>query len=314
MYWVQPGNLRSFAAKQPLAAAFCISVIIHLALFGTWRVGKHLGWWDHQATWLLNLTKKRAVKVSAKQLAALQQRQREIQLTFMEVDPAQAAPEPPKDAKFYGVANVKAANPDATVETEKPKVDGTRTEIPRTETVLRPQPLQPSVPQPEKTKSTPPGDLAKARTEPDPSETVTIPTKERVRNLAAARTQKNIAGEKMKQDGGVRRHGQLNFDVKATSFGAYDAAFINAVQQRWFDILDNTSFGQRSGKVVLEFRLRYDGQIMELRQTETEVGEVLGLICQKAVLDPAPYAPWPRDMRLTFPQGYRDVRFTFVYY
>jgi hypothetical protein len=51
-----------------------------------------------------------------------------------------------------------------------------------------------------------------------------------------------------------------------------------------------------------------------MRQTETEVGEVLGLICQKAVLDPAPYAPWPRDMRLTFTQGYRDVKFTFVYY
>jgi hypothetical protein len=313
MYWVKPGNLRNFAAKQPLAAAFCISLAIHLALFGTWRVGKHLGWWDHQATWLLNLTKKRAVKVSAKQLAALQQRQREIQLTFMEVDPAQAT-EPPKDAKFYGVANVKAANPDPKVETEKPKADGERTEIPKTETVLRPQPLQPSVPQPDKAKSAPPGDLAKAKAEPDPSDTVTIPTKEKVRTLAAARTQKNIAGEKMKQDGGVRRHGQLNFDVKETPFGAYDAAFIAAVQQRWFDLLDNTSFTQRSGRVVLEFHLMYNGQIVEMKQTETEVGEVLGLICQKAVQDPAPYAPWPRDMRMAIAGDFRPIRFVFIYY
>jgi hypothetical protein len=314
MYWVEPRIWRDLMNRQPLVAAFCISLMIHATLFGTWRLGKHLHWWDHQATWLLNLTKKRVVKVSAKQLQALQQRQREIQLTFIEVDPASATPEPPKDAKFYGVANAKAANPDVTVETEKPKADGNRTEIPRTETVLRPQPLQPSIPPPDTPKSQPPGDLAKAKTEPERSDTVTIPTKEKPRTLAAARTQKNLTGEKVKQDGGVKRHGQLNFDVKATSFGAYDAAFIAAVQQRWFDILDNTSFTQRSGKVVLEFRLRYDGQIVELREAETEVGEVLGLICQKAVLDPAPYAPWPRDMRLTFPQGYRDVRFTFIYY
>lgn len=309
MYWVERRNIRDFVVRNPLAAALAISLVIHASFFGIWRVGKHFGWWNHQATWLLHLNKKRVVKVSAKQFQAQQQRQREIPLTFVEVDPQIATAEPPKDAKFYGVANAKATNPDATVDAEKPKVDGKQTEIVKAETVprLNPQPLQPS---------TPPPDTAKNAQQPsqEPGDALPIPTKERIRTLAAAKQQKNIVGEKVKQDGGSRRRGQVSFDVKATPFGAYDAAFIAAVQQRWFDILDNTSFAQRPGKVVLEFRLRYDGTIVEMRQAQSEVGEVLALICQKAVLDPAPYAPWPRDMRQTFYQGYRDVRFTFIYY
>jgi hypothetical protein len=309
MYWVEPRNLRDFVVRNPLAAAFAISLVIHLTLFGTWRVGKHLGWWDHQATWLLNLNKKRAVKVSAKQLQAMQQRQREISLTFVEVDPSVVTAEVPKDTMFYGVANAKATAPDANVEAEKPKVEGKQTEIPRPETTPRfnPQPLQPSAGAANSSKG---AEQPKA----DPGDTITVPSKEKPRTLAAAKQQKNITGEKVKQDGGAKRRGEVSFDVKATPFGAYDAAFIKAVQQRWFDILDNTSFTQRSGKVVLEFRLKYDGTILEMRQSQSEVGEVLGLICQKAVLDPAPYAPWPRDMRATFTQGYRDVRFTFIYY
>jgi hypothetical protein len=301
MYWLELRNVRDFVAKNPLAAAFGISLAVHLTLFTTWRIGKRLHWWDHQATWLLNLNKKRSVKVLAKQLQAQQQqqRQREIPLTFVEVDPQVATPEPPpKQTEYYGAANAKAAVPEPTPEAEKPKIDGTQTQIARTETVprLNAQPLQPSLPR------------------EDPGDTVTLPTKEKPRTLAKAREQKNLVGEKVKQEGGAPRRGKLSFDVGATSFGAYDAAFIAAVQQRWYDILDNTSFTQRPGKVVLEFRLYHNGTIREMRQTETEVGEVLGLICQKAVLDPAPYAPWPRDMRLTFTQGYRDVKFTFVYY
>ena len=307
MYWVEPRNLRDFVVRNPLAAAFAISLVIHLTLFGTWRVGKHFGWWNHQATWLLNLNKKRAVKVRAQQMA--QQQPRETSLTFVEVDPSVVTAEAPKDTKFYGVANAKATAPDANIEAEKPKVDGKQTEVPKTEDTPRfnPQPLQPSAGAANSPKGV---EQPKA----DPGDTITIPSKEKPRTLAAAKQQKNIVGEKVKQDGGAKRRGVISHDVAVTPFSAYDAAFIQAVQKRWFDILDNTSFTQRPGKVVLEFRLKYDGTIIEMRQSHTEVGEVLGLICQKAVLDPAPYAPWPRDMRATFTQGYRDVRFTFIYY
>jgi hypothetical protein len=297
-----------------------ISLAIHTALFGVWRLGKSLGWWEQQATWLLKLTKKKPLKLSAKELARLQaqqqQRMREIPLTFVEVDPVVAATEPPKDAKFYGAHNAAAANPDVKME-EQPKVDGKQTQVVKTETTprLNPQPLQPSLPPPEpqaeapKPKSEPIGDLALARPEPERP-----PAQEKPRTLAAARERKNIVGEKIKQDGGVKQRGRISPDVKATAFGAYDAMFIAAVQERWYNLLDNTSFAQRSGKVVVEFRLTHDGRITEMRVAGNEVGDILGLLCQRAIIDPAPYAHWPADMRRDVGKLYRDVTFTFYYY
>jgi hypothetical protein len=315
MYWVQPGNLRAFAMRNPLVAALAISLVIHTSLFGVWRLGKSLGWWEQQATWLLKLTKKKPLKISAKQLAQMQaqQKAREIPLTFVEVDPVVAVTEPPKDAKFYGAHSAKAANPEVKME-EQPKVDGNQTQIVKAETTprLNPQPLQPSLPEPEpeadspKPKSEPIGDLALARPAPEPA-------KERPRKLTEARERKGLVGEKIKQDGGAKQRGRVSFDVKATPFGAYDAAFIAAVEARWHQLLDTHNYLQRSGKVVVEFRLTHDGRIMEMRVAENEVGDVLSLLCQSAIRDPSPYAPWPADMRRAIGGNYRDVTFTFYY-
>ena len=316
VYWFEPRYVRDFVARNPLAAAFLISLAIHTTLFGTWRLGKALGWWEHQATWLLKFKKKNVV-VSARQSQTQQQQQqqREIPLTFVEVDPVVATPEPPKEAKFYGAANSKAAEPDATLEAVKPKVDGQQTVIPRPDTVTKAQPLQPSLPPPPKEEpKEKPGDMAKAKVDSVPAEVLTVPAREKPRTLAAARQQKGLVGEKVKQDGAVRRRGQVSFDVKETPFGAYDAAFIAAVQQRWYDLLDSTQFAQRTGRVVIEFQLTHDGQIREMRVVGNEVGEILSLICQRAIKDPAPYQPWPADMRRMLGGKPRDVLFTFYYY
>ncbi len=105
-----------------------------------------------------------------------------------------------------------------------------------------------------------------------------------------------------------------SFDTKATPFGAYDAAFIDAVTSHWYDLLDNRNFTQgRNGKVVLEFDLNYDGRVTDMKIVQNTAGEMLGLICEKAVLDPAPFAPWPSDMRRMMGDT-RNVRFTFYYY
>ena len=34
-----------------------------------------------------------------------------------------------------------------------------------------------------------------------------------------------------------------------------------------------------------------------MKVLENTVGDVLGYVCQKAVTDPAPFAPWPSEMR-----------------
>ncbi len=129
-----------------------------------------------------------------------------------------------------------------------------------------------------------------------------------------AREQKNmLAGQKMRQDGGVQRRGKISLDVVGSPFGAYDAYIIAAIQQRWYDLLDRSQFTQRSGRVVVEFKLNYDGRITDLAMKDNEVGELLALLCQRAIMDPSPFAKWPDDMRRMVGKNYREVLFTFYY-
>lgn len=118
----------------------------------------------------------------------------------------------------------------------------------------------------------------------------------------------------MKQEGGVRRRLEIaSLDAKATPFGAYDAALVEAISQRWFSLLDQRDFASDArGKVVVQFVLHYDGRITDLSVAQNTVGEVLALICQKAILDPSPYASWPSDMRRLLGES-RNIQFTFYY-
>jgi hypothetical protein len=141
------------------------------------------------------------------------------------------------------------------------------------------------------------------------------PRHERPRTLAQAYQQNpSLSGKTMQQEGGVRNRGRISIDVKGSPFGQYDALFISLVQQRWYQLLEqNTYMLDRRGKVILDFHLRYDGRITSLGVADNSVGDVLGLLCQRAVLDPAPYARWPGDMRRMVGGDYREVRFTFYY-
>jgi outer membrane biosynthesis protein TonB len=278
---------------------------------------------------------------------------KELPLVFVTVDPAAASAEAPKDAKFYSDKNSRAANPQADKITEIPKIDGKQTEVAKTETAPRPvfTPLQPTpAPQPPKeTKPPPPeppkqpppptpepvkepqpeakpkpvytpGDLTLAKPAPTPRPAEgdaeePKPSRPRtIREALARQSQNRLPGEKMKQEGGVNRQHELaSLDTKATPFGAYDAALIEAIQQRWYDLLDERNYASDSrGKVVLQFILHYDGRVTDMNMTENTTGVVLGLICQKAVLDPAPFAAWPSDMKSAL-GNVRHIQFTFFY-
>ena len=327
MTWIELRDWRELAVRRPLVTAFTLSLIIHVCFFGFWRVGKHLGWWQHQATWLMKLTQKRAKPMAAKltpaQQAALTQRQ--IPLTFVEVDPTTAAKEAPKDAKHYGLQNTTAANPDPNLASETAKIDGSQEKTLRLENVAKPIPfpLQPAV-TPDKGEDTQkqeakaretPGDMARVRPNDGVARVGTGEevTPKRVRTIAEALAQKNLSGEKTRQPGGVHARGRVSLDVKATPFASYDAAFIAAVQQRWYDLLDAHAGTQQSGKVILEFRLHYDGRITDMNVADNEVTEILSWLCRNAITDNAPYARWPDDMRRAIGGNHREVRFTFYY-
>jgi outer membrane biosynthesis protein TonB len=265
--------------------------------------------------------------------------QRQIPMVFVEVDPAKAAAEPPKETPYYSTQNTLAANPDTSKELEAPKIDGTQTKLVRMMDVTQPQPLplQPAPPKepvqedvevrPKAKSPEPAGELTLAkpdaqsrRLEGDGEHTLQAeppkPVREKPRRLAdVVQPQAALVGQKMQQPGGVRRFAlEAALDVKASPFGDYDRRLILAVQQRWYDLLAEQRFMQdRTGKVVLDFHLTYDGRITDVRVEDNTVGELLAVICQKAVQDPAPFGKWPSDMRKLVGADYREVRFTFYY-
>jgi hypothetical protein len=308
-----PRVVRELAARHPLVTALLLSLLLHVAFYGFYKLGNQYGWWDYQATWLLQRAKAKAAALAEK-ARQRQSQTREIPLEFVEVDPADAVVEPPKEAKYYAAHSTVASNPDALQETPAPKIDGTQDKVMRTEDVPKPKPfpLQPAAESPpaEEVKAAEPiGDLALRR-----PETAEAPAqRERPRTLAQARAQRNLAGPKTLQQGGVRNRGKIAVDAKGSLFGTYDAAFIAAVQQRWYDLLDTTPYVQRSGKVVLEFRLNQDGRITDMQMSNNEVGDILAFVCQRAVTDPSPFGKWPDDMRRMVGNTYREVTFTFYY-
>jgi hypothetical protein len=253
-------------------------------------------------------------------------------LAFIDVNPNFAAPEPPKEAKYYSSQNSHAANPDATIDSNIPKITGKQTEITKTEDAprqidkLQPTPAPAKETQkPEVAKPKPPvGDLAMAKPQP---ETILHPdngeaehTRPRTIAEAKARQHNNVVpGPKMEQEGGVRRRLETSLmDAEATPLGAYDAAFIAAIRQHWYDLLDSMNYSwDRHGHVALQFRLNYDGTITDMQVLDDTVDPspdgVMGFLCERAINEPAPFERWPREMRLQLDKNYREITFTFFY-
>jgi outer membrane biosynthesis protein TonB len=297
-----------YVAQRSLLICFGVSLLLHLTAFGTYRIGKHWGWWDYQATWLSRWAQKARPSALVENLQKLlDKKPKEIPLTFVDVDPATAA-EPPKNPQYYSVVDTQAANPEPEKITDKPKIDGKQDKVPLLADNPKPkaEPLQPAPPPQRETQ---PGDTDKGAISVLDSAPRTRP-----RTYAEA-VQRNprLAGEQMRQAGGVSRRGRVALDVKATPFGAYDAAFIAAVQQCWYDLIDSSRLAPRTGKVVVEFRLNYDGRITDLKVTESEVGDMLSLLCQEAIRKPAPFPRWPSDMWRAMGKNHREVLFTFYY-
>jgi outer membrane biosynthesis protein TonB len=132
-------NVTSSTEKFVLRA-LVISVILHLLLFSLWRVGQAQGWWR-------NLTMPRWMQLVSKAIMPVPPKNppmeipSQSQLTFVEVDPAQAVPEPPKDAKFQGAKNTLAANREIKTPSDRPDVDGGQDQFLKTIADAPPKPL-----------------------------------------------------------------------------------------------------------------------------------------------------------------------------
>lgn len=328
-----------FTSDNLILWGLAFSVAAHLSAYSVYLAGVNLGWWrsDHMPALFKSVDQ--AVAEARKYQAEHPPIQPQEQLVFVETDPNEVVPEPPKDTKNYSAHNSLAANPEPKAESDVPKIDGRQTHVQKAEDVPQTkkfplQPTPPKVPTEEAAQDTkpkpkggpPPGDLALAKTKPAPkpgdgkaesdSGTAVIPTRKRPRRLEEVSPERlAMVGQKMKQDGGVQRRRVVpSFDAKGSTFGEYDAALIRAVSDAWHGMVDDREFARdKIGKVVVQFHLNYDGTVSDMKVLENTVDMTLEIPCRRAISDPSPFLPWPGDMRRIIGAEFREVTFTFYY-
>lgn len=362
------GFWREWMRRDRITFALALSLALHVSLYGGYVLGKRLGIVDLPLPkWLRAVTELRMLmpKPLRDLEAALQkprepEREREVWLAFVDVDPGKAVDEPPPNAKFMSTHSTVAANPNPKTITNDPRIEGKQTQMvkiveatkpnegatPKVEEPSPPPPppkVEPKPPEPrpqpakaaEKlqvadVKPAPPviapGDLVRTKPQPDPQlaqksggpqdlQPAVPAPREKPRLLSQVRANneqgQTIAGQRLIQEGGVPRIGAEGLEVRGSLFGTYDAALVAAVQKRWYDLIADRA--TQKGKVVVSFRLHQDGRVSDLKAESNDVGEFFGYFCQRAILDPAPFAKWPSDMRRQMEADYRDVRFTFYY-
>ena len=327
------------SAGQLLLKAMVLSLAAHLAAFGGWKWGQTHAWWKTSSlpVWLQVLPH-HLPSTLARTFPAAQPLQ-PTPLLYVDVDPAMAAAKPPANPKYYSTADTVAANPEKKVPSDLPLIPGTQDKAMKTVAAgARSVPLQPSPPAAEKTRPTEdetteskalpkpaytPGDLAEAK--PDKkiqekkgtsesengADAATQPKHERPRTLEEARERTGAPGPLLRQQGGVKMESaEPAVDAMRTVYGDYDRDFIDAVESRWFELLKDRR--NDAGTVKVEFNLHANGRITDMKLLSSDVDELQSLFCEQAVLDPAPFKPWPQKMRQVISDP-RQVRFTFYY-
>ncbi|HEY5297815.1 MAG TPA: hypothetical protein VIK59_07805 [Verrucomicrobiae bacterium] len=295
-----------------LALALLLSLALHLLVWGGYELNKEFN--------ILGRLPVHKKKIAAQTQPVVQEAEPQI---FLDV--TEASPEAPKKAKYYSDKNSRAADKES-ADSNVPKLNGSQTDFmklqnsPRSKNSSAPPPPEPQLaknetqPQPKPVVKA--GDGSPAPPQNLPEQKVSPPPRPRTLKEARADMQGLHPGVESQTEGGTRRAALVpSLDAKATPFGEYDGRFIEAVRQRWYDLLDSHGFAaDRTGKVTLRFHLNYDGRITDMQVLDNSVGELLCLFCQDAVTDPAPFAPWPSDMRRIVGENYREITFTFYYY
>jgi hypothetical protein len=331
--------------EKLILRALIVSILLHLLVFSVWRVGKVQGWWRDLALprWLQSVSKAMLPVLPKKPAVDLPS---QTQLTFVEVDPALATPEPPKKPEFMGARNTVAANREIKQPSAMPNVDGSQEKFLKTTEDVQPKP-QPAaaVPTPAPTpppaptlpqntvrenapkQSSAPGDLTMSRPSDKPQEGKAdaetgaqaqpqpqpLPAPERPRTLAEAAARNGSYGRKSRSLGGVPNITPNDAEnVQGTPLGDYIARMVDAVKSHWWDLLKNQT-ADVSGRVVVQFRLLPDGRVTNVKMIKNEVTDLLGGTCQQAINEPAPYEKWPPGMLRDLGNDHYDITFTFYY-
>lgn len=304
------GSLRPgrFEGERVLLA-LAISIFVHALIWGGYELNRDYHWTS------------RLPFRSAKRMQVQQVQRYEEPVEFVTVEnPSTQAPTRPK---YISNKNSVAADDSRKKNADNPQLNGRQADVPKTEDEMRAQisQAQAAAQLQQSSQSQGNGESKPAQSQGDltlgkPDNSTQPQEQPRPRTLRDAYREMaaRFPGMTMKEDGGAERKARPAFDVKVTGFGDYDERFVETVCHNWWNLLDSRQFTQdRTGRVVLLFRLNYDGSISDVRFADNTVGDLLGYVCEKAVLDGAPYERWTEDMRLKL-GDYADVEFTFNYY
>jgi outer membrane biosynthesis protein TonB len=330
VFFAKENEPRALMTK-PVFIALLISVAIHLGFVGIWQLAERV-------PWIKTLPPIKTLSAAEEFLMPKIPTPRPAptpkapELVFIEVDPAQAIKEAPKDTKFYSAVSTEAANPKPDKKSDAPKIEGVERTRPKVTENAKPKakPLQPVPPQetePDsnetaeekpKAKQEKPGDLAfakpqeKSGSDHGKNGEAEQAKRPRPRTIAEAK-QAGSPGQKTKQEGGVHKI-NLSGSVAArgTPLGNYDWELVQAVQQKWDSLLERATI-LKPGHVIVEFRLHYDGRVTDVRVAESTVGNLQSLYCEMAIQEPSPYRKWPIELRRELKGDTREVRFTFYY-
>ncbi|MCG3149033.1 MAG: hypothetical protein PCFJNLEI_02485 [Verrucomicrobiae bacterium] len=259
---------------------------------------------------------------------------------FVETDATQPTGAEPADAKYYSDRSTVAANPSNPTAKlgDTPYLDGQDTRLTSTESVT-PKPAVAAAPPPRPVVAPPAPPRPPAAPLPEPpkppvaAEGFKVVAEKKVAFLErpapppapplevapvvaspAAGSQREIATLKSKLSAsGVSRIGVAAFNVAGSPFGDYDKALIRAVQSRWYALIEKNGLYERAGQVTLKFHLVADGSVQNMSVKENTAGQILGLFCEKAVVDSAPFPPLPESLRQLIGDDAREVNFTFYY-
>ncbi len=96
---------------------------------------------------------------------------------------------------------------------------------------------------------------------------------------------------------------------------AYQHEVLEAVAQRWYDLLEERRYASDDhGRVLVGFQLRHNGTITAVHIIENTTGADLpGYVAIKAIQDPAPFRPMPVSASNGLHKAYEDICLIFEY-
>ena len=106
--------------------------------------------------------------------------------------------------------------------------------------------------------------------------------------------------------------------VTNSPFNAYDKKLIATVQKRWYALVDRFTMNGRHmygrhGAVTVRFQVFDDGHVEHVKSSESSVDRDETLLCEKAIVESAPFDRLPKELSQRLGKTPRDVSFTFYY-